>query len=216
MSRDLLWIGFLGLVYAIIKYKPDWFNQVVIAVAGKAIGKAALDKQPDFLTLEPSAEGPSRPESRSAVESLQRRGFVQAGGYTIPEMGSLPVHFLLKVDESAIAVVYEHPKAGVWCDVACRYPDGTSFTITNAKMGGGLEARPGHATVRVPGLTPAALHLRFTRERPAGEPNPVRPDTVAQSFADAYAEAMAWRKDKGVSTQEVRAVSREGMNRSAA
>jgi len=216
MSRDLLWIGFLAVVYVIIKYKPDWFNQVVIAVTGKAIGKAALDKQPDHLTLQPETGPASRPEARSAIDSLQRRGFVPGGSYSIAEMGNLPVHFLLKQDEGAVAVVYEHPKVGAWCDIACRFQDGTTFTITNAKMGGGLEPRPGHTTARVPGLTPTALHLRYSRERPAGQPRLVSPADVATVFADAYAEEMAWRKDRGVSRTEVRAVSREGAGRSAA
>jgi hypothetical protein len=216
MSRDLLWIGFLGVVYVLIKYKPDWLNQIVIAVAGRAVGRAALDRQPDHLTLQPLAEPPARPEARSAIDSLQRRGFVAGGSYSIGEMGNMPVHFLLKQDEGAVAVIYEHPKVGVWCDIACRFQDGSSFTITNAKMGGGLDPRPGHTTVRVPGLTPTALHLRYSRERPAGQPRLVSPADVATVFADAWAEEMAWRKDRGVSRQEVRAVSRERADRSAA
>lgn len=209
MDRDLLWIGVLVALYAIIKFKPDWLNAIIIAVAGKAVGKAALAQQPDTITMEPRTGPPSRPEARSAIESLQRRGFAPAGSFTIPEMQNLPVHFLWKQDEHAIAVVYEHPQAGVWCDITCRYNDGRSFTITNAKMGGGLEPRPGHTTVRVPGLTPAALHLRFSRERTAGTPVNVDPARIADIFADAYAEETAWRKHKGISRAEVRASALE-------
>jgi hypothetical protein len=216
MSRDLLWIGLLGLVYVIIRYKPEIFNQLVIAVAGRAIGKAALNAQPDTLTLDPTEGPPARPEARAALESLQRRGFAVAGSYAIAEMGRMPIHFLVKPDEGAIGVVYEHPKVGVWCDIACRYATGASFTITSAKAGGGLESRPGHTTVRVPGLTPAALHLRFARERPAGTPNVVQPADAARVFADAYADDTAWRKGRGISKEEVRAVSVETSDRSAA
>jgi hypothetical protein len=208
-ARELLWIGFLGLVYVIIKFRPDWFNQIIIAVAGKAIGKAAMAQQPDSLTLE-SRSGPvQRPEARGAIDSLQRRGFQSAGSYGIQEMKGMPVHFLTKQDESAIAVVYEHPQAGVWCDLVCRYTDGTTFTITNAKAGGGLEPRPGHTTVRAPGITPVALHMRFMRERPAGTLANVVPAAVPTVFVNAYEEEMAWRKNKGLTTAEVRASARE-------
>jgi len=207
--RELLWIGFLVAAYLIIKYRPDWFNAAIIAVGGKWIGKAAMAQQPDFITLESRAVAPTRPEARAAVESFTRRGFQLLGSYTIPEMKNLPVHFLTKQDESAIAVVYEHSQAGVWCDLVCRYQDGRSFTITNAKMGGSLEPRPGHTTLRVPGLTPAALHMRFGRERPAAPPAAFRPDDVAQIFAQAYADETAWRKSKGLSRDEVAAAARE-------
>lgn len=130
----------LGLAWAILKYKPQWFNAVLVAVMGKtgleALGRKAMRGQPDFITPAPGGP-PARPEARSALESLERRGFRSAGSFVIPEMQNLPVHFLAKEDESSIAVVYEHPKAGVWCDLVSRYVDGSSITVTNAKRGAG-------------------------------------------------------------------------------
>jgi hypothetical protein len=209
MSRDLLWIGFLLLVYAILKYKPDWVNQIIVAVAGKAIGKVAMAQQPDTLSLRPLQGGPTKPEARAALDSFQRRGFQSAGSFTINEMKNMPIHFLTKPDESAIAVVYEHPQAGVWSDIVCRFQDGRSFTITNARMGGGLERQPGHESVRAPGLTPAALHLRFQRERGAGSLVTVAPADIPRFFTDAYEQETAWRKAKGLSHAEVKAAAFE-------
>jgi hypothetical protein len=204
MSRDILWIGFLLLVAAVLKYRPDWFNRLVIAVAGKAIGKVALAQQPDRITMMPGSSGPARPEAKAALDTFRRRGFTPAGSFSIPEMQGLPVHLLVRPEESVVAVVYEHPKAGVWCDLVSRFEDGTSFTITNAKMGGGLEPRPGHTTVRAPGLTPAALHIRLLRERPRASLVTVAAADAPRVFENAYAEETAWRKNKGLSTQEVR------------
>ncbi|MGH7502508.1 MAG: hypothetical protein ACREL7_12215 [Longimicrobiales bacterium] len=192
-----------------IKYRPEWFTQLIAAVGGKAIGKAALASQPDVITPMESTDGPREAEAKAAVESLTRRGFAFVGSYVIPEMSGLPVHFLTRVEECVVAVVYEHPKAGVWCDLATRYLDGTSFTITNARMGGGLDARPGHETLRVPGLTTAALHIRLLRDRPKTTPVGIAPADVARVFADAYASEMAWRKGKGIKKQEVRTVAVE-------
>jgi hypothetical protein len=209
MSRDLLWIGFLVVVYAVLKYKPDWVNKIIVAVAGKAIGKIAMSQQPDTLTLEPLSGPSTKPEAKSAVESFQRRGFQSAGSFAIAEMKQMPVHFLAKPDEHAIAVVYEHPQAGVWCDIVCRYQNGGSFTISNARMGGGLERQPGHEMVRAPGLTPAALHLRFQRERRAGAFLDVAPAEIPQVFVHAYEQETSWRKAKGLSQAEVKAAAFE-------
>lgn len=209
MSRDLLWILFLGALYIALRYRPEWFNRIIVAVAGRAIGKAALASQPDTITPMESTEGPAHADARGAVESLVRRGFEMVGSYVIPEMAALPVHFLARREECVIAVVYEHPKVGVWTDLATRYLDGTTFTITNTRMGSGLEARPGHETLRVPGLTTAALHIRLLRDRPKKTPVEVRGADIPRVFADAYAEETAWRKGKGISSGEVRAVAFE-------
>jgi hypothetical protein len=206
---DLLWIGALALVYLVLKYRSDWVNQLIVAVAGKAIGKAALASQPDTVTLVPFDGPAALPQARSAIETLTQRGFTRAGSYSINEMRGLPVHFLVMARESAIAVVYEHSQAGVWTDIVCRYQDGRRFTINNARVGGGLEQPPEHISIRKPGLTTAALHLAFQRQRPQGPTLPVVAADVDQVFADAYAEEMAWRKNRGVSKEEVGSVARE-------
>jgi hypothetical protein len=174
-----------------------------------------MSAQPDSITLAPRAEGPGRPESKSALEQLQRRGFARAGSYSVREMKELPIHFMVKPDEAAVAVVYEHPQAGVWCDIVSRYQNGGSWLITNAKAGGGLEDRPGHVKVWAPGLTATAMHLRFVRERPGGDLVSVPATGVAAYFAEAWAEETAWRKGKGLSAAEVRNVGMEPWRRSA-
>jgi hypothetical protein len=210
VSQDLLWILVLGVLYLALRYRPDGFNRVVVAVAGRALGKAALTAQPDTITPMESTEGPSHPDARSAIESLVRRGFEVVGSFVIPEMAGMPVHFLTRREECVIGVVYEHPRSGVWTDLSTRYLDDTTFTITNAPTGGSLEQRPGHETLRVAGLTTAALHIRLLRDRPKKTPVEVRPNAVAQLFAEAYAEEIAWRKGRGISRTEVRAVAMEG------
>ncbi len=207
MSRDLLWIAFLGLVWFVLKYRPDWFNHLLMTVLGKAgleaVGRKAMSGQPDFISLQAGAS-PARPEAKSAIESLERRGFVRAGDFAIPEMQGLPVHFLVKEEESAIAVVYEHPEVGVWCDLVSRYADGSSITVTNAPVGGGLDPRPDHDSMRAPGLTPGALHIRLIRERPQRPLRTVTAAALPSVFTDAYREEIAWRKGRGLSATEVR------------
>lgn len=209
MSRDLLWILVPGVLYLAIKLRPDWFNRMIVAVGGKAIGRAALASQPDSITPLQSTVGPSHADAKSAIESLTRRGFSVVGSHVIPEMDGLPVHFLTRTEECVIGVVYEHPEVGVWSDLGTQYLDGTSFTITNARMGSELESRPGHVTLRVPGLTTAALHIRLLRDRPRKLPVEIQPGDVARVFADAYAQETAWRKGKRIPRAEVRDVAME-------
>jgi hypothetical protein len=211
---EWLYIGFLVVAYVVIKRLPgEVMNRIVMWVIGKAgleaIGKKALSAQPDHLTLDTRPAGSARPEAANAIESLTKRGFATAGTYAVREMAGVVVHFLVKPADSAVAVVYEHPKAGVWCDLQSAYQDGSSFTLTNAKMGGGLEERPGHTSVRAPGLPPVILHLRLVRERPAGELRQISAGEIAKHFTDAYAESMAWRKHRGLSAREVKASALE-------
>jgi hypothetical protein len=209
MSRELLWIAVLAALYFVLKFRPEWMNRLIVAVAGKAVGRAALSTQPDFITPIESVDGPGRPEARSAIEALVRRGFATGGPFVFPEMPDLTAHFLAKPEDCAVAVVYEHARAGVWCDVSSRYLNGSSFTVTNSKIGGALETRDGHQIVRAPALTPAALHIRLMRERPAGTPVEIHVSDVPRLFAKAYADETAWRKGKGISKEEVRAVALE-------
>jgi hypothetical protein len=211
---EWLYIGLLAVAYFVIKRLPaEVMDRIVMWVIGKsgleAVGRKALAAQPDHLTLDARPAGSGRPEAANAVESLQKRGFAQAGTYSVREMAGVIVHFLVKPEDSAVAVIYEHPKAGVWCDLQSAYADGSSYTLTNAKLGGGLEERPGHTSVRAPGLPPVILHLRLVRERPTGDMRRFGAGEVAQHFTDAYAESTAWRKYRGLSSRDVKASALE-------
>jgi len=217
---DLKYIAVLAGIWLLLRFGPAGIlRRITMALLGRrgleGVGRVALARQPDTITLVPRVEGTTADAARSAVDQLARRGFARGGSFSIPEMGGLPVHLLVKPVECAVAAVYEHPKVGVWCDIVSRYQDGASWTITNAQRGGGLEQRPGHVQVRAPGLTAAALHLRFARERPAGELVEVPAAAVADFFARAYEDEMAWRKGRGISADEVRRTGMESYRRTA-
>ena len=55
----------------------------------------------------------------------------------------------------------------------------------------------------------ADAHARFLKERPAGAMKSFALAEVPSMFADAYAEAMAWRKQVGISAAEVQRVGME-------
>jgi hypothetical protein len=213
---DLKYIAFLAILYLFFKFGPTQIiNRVIMFFLGKSgleeVGRKALAQQPDRITLMPGP-GPNKPEAVNAVSSLERRGFERAGSFVIPEMKGINLHLLVKPAESVVAVVYEHAQAGVWADVSTRYVDGTSFTITSSRMGNALEQRPGHPMVKAPNQPPAMLAMRLMTERPAGTFKSVSGAEFARVFEQAYEESTAWRKNKGLTAEEVKGSGVERMS----
>lgn len=213
MSTDLLITAALIALYFILR-NDQLGKRLVMFVLGKAgleaVGRHALASQPDALTLEPALSAPD-PAADEVGQALERRGFIDGGRFAIREMQGVHVRFLTKPDDAIVAVVYEHARAGHWCDLNTAYADDTSFTLSNTHLGGSLDDRPGHPVVRAPRVHPVALLARFMSERPRGTPRRIEAAEAAQYFADAYAESMAWRKNRGVTATEVRGAAHEGM-----
>ena len=206
MNGSLIWILILAAGLAALTLTPGLARRIILLLLGEKgraeVGQKALSSQPDRISLTPLSAPPGA-EAQAILAGLVRLGFSAAGSFAVAEMGGLPIHFMVKPAESAVAAVYEHPKAGVWCDLFTRYQDGTSFTFATSRMGGGLEQRPGHPVVRAAELDPAAAHARFLQERPAGAMKSFTAVEVPRMFADAYAESIAWRKQRGISGAEV-------------
>ena len=176
---------------------------------GRAIGQAALNQQPDTIHL--SAAGPhawkNAPKAAGFASPLSDRGFQDAGSYTIPEMPGVVVRLMAKPEEHFYAAIYEHPQAGHWMDLVTLYQDGTSSTFTTAKPTG-LAPRPGHPSIHVPGAGPLALYARARAERAKQTMVATIPANAVHDFEQAYAESIAWRKNRGISACEVAEVAK--------
>jgi hypothetical protein len=171
---------------------------------GRAIGTAAMSRQPDSIRLLACGEdGWQDPDPSAGVaSSLQSLGFQDAGTYRVPELPGLIVQLMANPSDNLYAAIYEHPKAGHWFDVYSHFDDGTSFTCTTARPTG-LDPRPGHDTVNLPGARPQALIERVRSECVYKHPKPATRDNAVRAFESFYAEATAWRKQKGISAEEV-------------
>ena len=205
---DLKYIAFLAVIWLILKFGPiQLVNRFIMALLGKSglenVGRKALASQPDRITLT-RVQSPTKFEVVTAISSLERRGFERAGSFEVAEMKGLSLDLLVNVQECMVGVIYDHSKAGVWGDVATRYEDGSSFTVTSTRVGAGLDERPGHATMRAAGQPPAALAMWCLKQRPAGEMKRITVAEVVRVFEQAYAESMAWRKGRGLSAGEVK------------
>ena len=173
----------------------------------KAVAQRAGQKQPDEIHLIPAADhqwtNPVAIEGYAA--GFRSVGFTDTGTYTIDVLPAV-VHFLLKESERMYAVIYEHPKAGAWINIVVLFEDGTSMTFTSTQDRG-LETRPGHPTIHVPGATAQQLYSTALAHCPAGARKPLMPESIVQQFEKAWADGIQWRKSRdGISATEVASV----------
>jgi hypothetical protein len=87
-------------------------------------------------------------------------------------------------------------------DVITRYKEGMSATFTTARDRG-LEHRPQDIVVHAPGTPPEALYKRLMAERPKGNLEPITAEGAVRLFEQASNQQLAWRKNRGISAEEV-------------
>ena len=198
-SALLIKIAVFGLLAIVIAF------QIVARLFLRGVGKAALAKQADHITMTPAPEmdWANRPAVAGLLTPLLGCGFSKAGSFTIPEMKNMPVHFLANEREGVSTAVYEYPGIGDKLDLFTRFTDGGSFTATHTTQGAGLNPRPGHDTLRLPGADALMLLDRLLRERPQKDFERISPAALPARFAEAYADSLAWRKAQGISAMEV-------------
>ena len=59
-----------------------------------------------------------------------------------------------------------------------------------------------------PELSPADLYQQFIAERPAGAMVTITAEQLPRFYEESYAESMAWRKNKGITAEEVARVAK--------
>ena len=183
-----------------------WF---LLSGAGRGalqdIGKKAVEAQPDRITLgrilSPDWQDASVGQ---IIASLRTAGFTEAGTYSVDKMPRVKVAILVKPDECVAAHVYEHPKAGIWIELATRYQDGTSTTLTTLPSTG--QNQPAWLTTIRAGKAPAGDLLRqFIQERRlrSGVMKPVSAEQAPREFEEGYARYTSWRKATPMTADEV-------------
>jgi hypothetical protein len=192
--------------------------RVVIALlAGRAVGRSALRKQPDRIELREAGLQAWKDGAAAdrLTEPLLLLGYEKAGTFTVREMPGVVLRLLVHLRECVLGVVYEHPQAGRWVELATRYAGGTAFTVTSV-ADHGLALRPGHPVTHLPDVGPATLHSRLLALRPPNAMERIEAGRAARVFEQGYAEAMAWRKSRGVSRAEVVRIAVRGVKRQKA
>jgi hypothetical protein len=200
MSRILV------LVLALIALRA--LRPLIALVMGKTIGKVALAKQSDTIRLVPASDAQWKDADaiRKLTEPLLHSGFQDAGTWTVEPLAGVGLKLVTDPIRSVYAIAYEHPRAGRWLEMVTLYADGTSITVS-ARPATGLDRRPGHPVMNLPGATPERLLDRILSARPEGTMLPVSAADAPRRFEQAWADGMAWRKNQGISRREVAKVS---------
>ena len=171
----------------------------------KDIGKKAVEAQPDQITLS-RISSPAWQDSSvgQIISSLHAAGFTDAGVYSVDKMPGVKVAILAKPEDCVAAHVYEHPRAGIWIELATRYQDGTSTTLTTLPSTG--QNQPAWLTTIRAGKAPAAELVRqFIEERRwrSGVMKPVSAEQAPREFEEGFARYMSWRKATPMTADEV-------------
>ncbi len=168
------------------------------------VGRQALARQFDHVHLAARNSFAWQDASAAAEQSdpLLQAGFQDAGVFSVDEIPGVVLRLMSKPDEGLTAIAYEHPRVGHWLEIVTRYTDGTSASVTNSKSPA-MDPRPGHPRTRMPGAPAVQVLARARHDRPEGPHLECPASALVSQFETAYAEEMAWRKQRGVSPEAV-------------
>src|SRR5689334_2839894 len=201
------WLWLAGAVALWILARPV-SRLLVAGMFGKQVGAAALAKQPDTIHLDSAPPSPWRDaeNERRVASAFTGLGFETAGTFKVPELPGVTLELLAHPGESMYAAIYEHPVVGAWFELFMRCQDGTSATFTTLKPTG-LDDRPDHPNIRLIGADPKSLFEKAQERKPGKPLQPARAANAVAVFEQGYAESIAWRKQRGVSSAEVMKVA---------
>lgn len=140
------------------------------------------------------------------VERLGRElvdlGFTDGGSFRVEELDYLRIRGFAHEGQNVYAAVYEHDKAGIWCDLVSLYEDGSGVTHTDAPEGEHLDSRPGQTKVYDRTSSLPELVRRHLSERPSLRQKPARVSEFAATLQQAYADTLDWRNARSGATEE--------------
>jgi hypothetical protein len=204
----LMFIGVLVAAWLAIKIAPKLLVRQIGRIFAGAVGKHALEKVPDQITISRVAT----PQWKDAIAiqnqaaPLVRSGFNDLGTYSVDKMPGVLMRILFQPQSYVSAQLFEHPKAGNWIELATRYSDGSSDFLTTLPDQG-ITPPPFVRTVRADRSTSSdSLYQQHLRQRKPTEIKPVNPNDVVHEFEEAYLRYMVWKNNKGMRPEEVAAV----------
>ena len=177
----------------------------------KQVGRKALAKVPTSAKLI-QTQNPNW-QNRVLIDNqtspLKFRGFEDVGSFQVVSMPGVLLKILFHQAMNVAAHVYEHPKAGSWTEMATRYTDGRSATISDLPDTGVAPA-PWVKTSRVVrGTSTDQMFAQHTNERDKNGIKTLVPADTVREFEEGYARYMQWKQGTGISAEEVARVAKK-------
>jgi hypothetical protein len=169
------------------------------------VGAHVLSKLPEFVSLV-RVEDPQwshEPQIRQQAEPLITRGFQDVGVYRVDKIPDVLIRVMCQPQTSVAAHIHDHAQRGVWTEMVTRYNDGSTRSISTLPPTGlnrpdwfrVIQASPGTATDQI--------YQRYLAERRQDGIKVVAPSDVVREFEEVFHRLAVWRKDAGISAQEV-------------
>lgn len=208
------------IAYVVIRWKiKRWFSNLADSMMGMAGGvppfriklrkKSEIDDEFDDDDDEEEEFGDNAAKIKSLADELKALGFEKIDDYVIEEIGTEMPAFVHR-ERGTYCVIYNHPFAGVWCDVVRMYADGTSWTYANNEYHG-MDEPPGKTSQWFPKESLTELVRKFWDDSPSDGTVVVPNEEFAATFEKKYAQEMDWRIERGgVTEAEIRRIAEKG------
>jgi hypothetical protein len=195
MLTSILVVALIALVCLIVLSRS-----VLRGVARRALSNVVTDIRLRPLSVYEFSD-PARTDR--VRQAFAQAGFPEAGLYSVEGIEGLVVLFFLRSEPSMYGVLYDLPKKGLfWTNLVLLFDDDTSATITD-QPDRGMTQRPGHEILHSPGESVATMFEAARRYVQGKSLKHLSETQLPELFERAYREGLAWRKQQGISVQEV-------------
>jgi len=182
-----------------------FFVRTVVRNALSAVGRRALERTPDRITLM-RVDSPAwthGPLVEQQAAPLLDAGFRDLGVFAVDKMPDVLIRMMHHPDTFIAAHIYDHTRRGSWIEFSSRYTDGSSHTLTTMPHTG-LDRPDWVRTIHADKGTPTdQLYHQFKTQRDGHNIKPVAADEVIPEFEDGYMRHMIWRQNGGITPEEV-------------
>ena len=134
-------------------------------------------------------------EVRAASAPLTAQGFGRGGAFVVTGWPGLRVRLMVHRAEALTAAIHDHDTAGVWVEITSRFVEGGQITHTTLD-GQGLEPRPGHIVLRMPGASTEALLDSAREDRTREHLVRVSARDASARYEQSYETWIAWQKSR--------------------
>jgi hypothetical protein len=169
------------------------------------VGSHALSKLPEFVSLIRVDDPQWLHEQlvRQQADPLVALGFQDVGVYRVDKMPDVLIRVLCQPQTKVAAHIHDQTQRGVWIEMVTRYNDGSTYSI-NTLPPTGLNRPDWFRVIQVsPAATTDKIYQRYLAQRPQYGIKPVAPSEVVREFEEVFHRLAVWRKEAGISAQEV-------------